>query len=125
MNTQCLPEEGTFVPPPEPEKEIVYIEVIKVLPAPDPIIIYETVEKIVEKEVFIDVPVEVIKEVEVVKEVPVEKKVEVKTTPVGFIVAVACLLALVIILNVIICCCCCKTKKGKVEILDETKKVDW
>ena len=42
LNTECIPKDGVYVPPSsdktEPEKEIVYVEVEKVLPAPDPIV---------------------------------------------------------------------------------------
>lgn len=41
LDTECIPKDGVYVEPgsgPEPEKEIVYVEVEKVLPAPDPII---------------------------------------------------------------------------------------
>lgn len=41
MNTQCIPEDGEYVEPGKVEtvKEIVYVEVEKQLPAPDPIVI--------------------------------------------------------------------------------------
>ena len=85
MNTQCLPRDGDYVDQevPDPAKEVVYVEVIKVTPAPPAVIVevpiettvIKEVEVVVEKEVQVEVPVEVTVPVEV--PVEVEKEVEV------------------------------------------------